>query len=57
MHARNVHFYDCVHTVSVCLLVNVFVCVNGVVGRRPRHSHEPRRARNESGNGDDPRGL
>lgn len=28
-----------------------------ICGPSPRYSHEPRGARNESGNGDDPRGL
>ena len=52
--------WPCTHTlglISVCVCVSVNVYVNGIGGRQSRRSHEPRRARNESGNGDDPRGL
>lgn len=58
--AVRVYFYDCVHTCTglcVCVCVCVSMNVYGIGGRQSGRSHEPWRARNESGNGDDPRGL
>lgn len=59
----NVQLYKCivmtVYTVSecVCVLLNIFVYVNGIVDCQAVHPYELQRTRNESGNGDDPRGL